>query len=83
MGQSLTYGTELAVGVALFTVCTVGFRATLGLATSRARLVAALLALATVPLGTEWSATSELTALTAIVAGALLVEARKDVATRG
>jgi len=76
-------GTELAVGVALFTACTVGFRATLGLATSRARLVAALLALATVPLGTEWSATSELAALTAIVAGALLVEAREDVAKRG
>ena len=73
-------GTELAVGVALFTACTVGFRMTLGLGVSRARLVAALLALATVPLGTELSATSELAALTAIVAGALVVEAR---GTRG
>jgi low temperature requirement protein LtrA len=75
-------GTELAVGVALFTACTVGFRMTLGLGVSRARLVAALLALATVPLGTEWSATSELAALTAIVVAALVVEARGDVAGR-
>ena len=69
-------GTELAVGVALFTACTVGFRMTLGLGVSRARLVAALLALTTVPLGTEWSATAELAALTAIVAAALVIEAR-------
>jgi low temperature requirement protein LtrA len=71
-------GTELAVGVALFTACTVGFRATLGLGVSMPRLVAALLAIATVPLGTEWTATSELAALTVIVAGALAVEARSS-----
>jgi low temperature requirement protein LtrA len=67
-------GIELAVGVALFTACTVGFRATLGLAVGRARLVAAALALATIPVGTQLSATAQLVALTAIVTGALAVE---------
>jgi low temperature requirement protein LtrA len=69
-------GSELAVGVALFTACTVGFRTTLGLGVSRARLVAAAAALATIPVGTEWTAAGELAALTFIVAGALVVEAR-------
>jgi low temperature requirement protein LtrA len=72
-------GIELAVGVGLFTACTVGFRRTLGLGTSRARLVAAALALATIPLGTDASAVLQLAALTAIVVGALLVEARAEV----
>ena len=49
-------GLELAVGVALFTACTVGFRATLGLGISRERLLAAGAALATIPLGLYWSA---------------------------
>jgi low temperature requirement protein LtrA len=67
-------GIELALGVALFTACTVGFRATLGLAVGRARLVGAALALATIPVGTQLSATAQLVALTAIVVGALAVE---------
>jgi low temperature requirement protein LtrA len=72
-------GVELAVGVALFTACTVGFRRTLGLGTSRSRIVAAAAALATIPLGTEWSAVAQLAALTAIVVGSLLLEARSEV----
>jgi low temperature requirement protein LtrA len=71
-------GIELGVGVALFVVCTVGFRTTLGLGVSRARLVSAVAALATIPLGTEWSAAAQLGALMLIVAAALLVEARAD-----
>jgi low temperature requirement protein LtrA len=67
-------GVELAVGVALFTACTVGFRATLGLGISRERLLAAGAALATIPLGTQWSAAAQLVALTAIVVGALVIE---------
>ncbi len=69
-------GLELGVGVSLFTACTVGFRTTLGIGVSRSRLVAAATALATIPIGTEWSATGQLAVLTAIVFGALLVEAR-------
>jgi low temperature requirement protein LtrA len=77
-------GTELAIGVALFVASTVGFRTRLGLGVSRARLLAAAAALATIPLGTEWSATAQLAALTAIVVGALLVEARPSgLRTRG
>ena len=72
-------GIELAAGVGLFTACTVGFRRTLGLGTSGARLVAAALALATIPLGTDASAVLQLAALTAIVVAALLVEARGEV----
>ena len=70
------FGLELGVGVALFVVCTVGFRTTLGLGFSRGRLTAAAAALATIPLGTAWSASAQLAALTAIVVAALLVEAR-------
>ena len=65
-------GMELGVGVALFAACTVGFRTTLGLGVSRSRLVAAAAALATIPLGTEWSAAGQLAALTAIVVAALV-----------
>jgi len=72
-------GLELAVGVALFTACTVGFRATLGLGMSRERLLAAGVALATIPLGLRVSALAQLVALTAIVVGALVFEGK----TRG
>jgi low temperature requirement protein LtrA len=71
-------GVELAVGVALFSACTVGFRSTLGIGVSRSRLAAAAAALATIPIGTEWTAAGELAVLTAIVVAALLVEARHD-----
>jgi hypothetical protein len=43
---------------------------------SRARLLAAAAALATIPVGTEWTAAGELALLTLIVAAALVVEAR-------
>ena len=76
-------GTELGVGVALFTISTVGFRTTLGIGVSRSRLVAAGAALATIPIGTEWSAVGELAVLTAIVVAALLVEARHAVELPG
>ena len=44
---------ELAVGVALFLACDVGFRRTLGIPGGGVRLAAAAAALATIPLGTE------------------------------
>jgi low temperature requirement protein LtrA len=69
-------GLELAVGVSLFVACTVGFRTTLGLGISRERLLAAAVALATIPLGLAWSALAQLVALTAIVVAALAVEGR-------
>jgi low temperature requirement protein LtrA len=72
-------GLELGVGVALFAACTVGFRTALGIGVSRSRLVAAAAALATIPIGTEWTAAGQLAVLTAIVVAALLVEARRDV----
>ena len=71
-------GVELAVGAGLFIVSTAGFARTLGLGSRHVRLVAAALALATVPIGTEWTATGQLAALTAIVVGALIVEARRS-----
>ena len=70
-------GLELAVGVALFIACTAGFVAALGLGSRLVRLVAAALALATIPLGTEWTAASQLAALTLIISVALVVEARR------
>jgi low temperature requirement protein LtrA len=70
-------GVELAVGVALFLWCTVGFCRTLGLRTSVPRLIAGATALATIPVGTEWTAAAQLAALVAIVAAALVVEGRR------
>ena len=70
-------GAELGVGVALFVWGTVGFTRALGLGVSTPRLVAGAAALATIPIGTEWTAAAELAALTAIVAAALLVEGRR------
>ena len=67
------------MGVALFAACTVGFRTTLGIGVSRSRLVAAAAALATIPIGTEWTAAGELAVLTAIVVAALVIEARHGV----
>jgi low temperature requirement protein LtrA len=67
-------GIELALGVAIFLWCSVGFCRTLGLDTSAPRLVAGAAALATIPIGTELSAAAQLGALAAIVAAALLVE---------
>jgi len=70
-------GVELAVGVALFVACTAGFAKTLGIGSRRIRLGAAVLALLTVPVGTEWTAVGQLALLTAIVVLALILEARR------
>jgi low temperature requirement protein LtrA len=67
-------GVELGVGVALFVWCTVGFCRALGLGSSVPRLVGGAAALATIPIGTEWTAVAQLGALVAIVAVALVVE---------
>jgi low temperature requirement protein LtrA len=65
---------ELAAGTALFLLCEVGFRQTLGIGRSGIRIAAALAALATIPLGTELDAKAEIGVLAAIVAGALALE---------
>jgi len=69
---------ELAVGVALFISCDVGFRRTLGIPRGGTRLSAAVLALATVPLGTELAAAVQLGALAVVVAAALAFEGVRD-----
>ena len=65
---------ELAAGTALFLLCEVGFRRTLGIGRSGIRIAAAVAALATIPLGTELDAKAEIGALAGIVALALAVE---------
>ena len=76
-------GIELGVGVALFVWCIVGFCRTLGLAMSPPRLVAGAAALATVPIGTEWTAAAQLAVLVAIVAVALVVEGHRGLSENG
>jgi low temperature requirement protein LtrA len=65
----------LGAGAALFILCEVGFRRTFGLERNRARLVAAVAAVATIPIGTELSAAAQIGAIAALVAAALAVEA--------
>jgi low temperature requirement protein LtrA len=65
---------ELAAGTALFLLCEVGFRRTLGIRRGGIRIAAALAALATIPLGTELDAKAEIGALAAIVVVALAAE---------
>jgi low temperature requirement protein LtrA len=67
----------LGGGVALFLAADVGFRRVLGLGRSLHRAVAALLALATIPLGSELAAVAQLAALVVVLAGALAGE-RED-----
>jgi low temperature requirement protein LtrA len=64
----------LGGGVALFLAADVGFRRVLGLGRSLHRAVAALLALATVPLGSEVAAVAQLAALVVLLAAALAGE---------
>jgi low temperature requirement protein LtrA len=64
----------LGGGVALFLAADVGFRRVLGLGRSVHRAVAAGLALATVPLGSEIAAVAQLAALVVILAVALAGE---------
>jgi low temperature requirement protein LtrA len=68
---------ELAAGVAFFVACDVGFRRTLGITGGRVRLLAAAVALATIPLGLELAASAQVGALAAVVAAALVVEGRR------
>jgi low temperature requirement protein LtrA len=72
---------ELAVGVALFLVCEVGFRRTLGIGRGGARLVAAAVALATIPIGTAFDAKAQIATLAAIVVLALVTEGVRRVAS--
>ncbi|HEX6696961.1 MAG TPA: low temperature requirement protein A [Solirubrobacteraceae bacterium] len=64
----------LGGGVALFLAADVAFRRVLGLGRSVHRAVAALLALATVPLGSEVAAVAQLAALVVLLAVALAGE---------
>jgi low temperature requirement protein LtrA len=64
----------LGGGVALFLAADVGFRRVLGLGRSLHRAVAALLALATIPLGSEVAAVAQLAALVALLGVALAGE---------
>jgi low temperature requirement protein LtrA len=72
----------LAVGTALFIICDVGFRRTFGIARNDARLLAAPLLLATIPLGTEVDAVVQIVVIVGIVTVALVAEARPERARR-
>jgi low temperature requirement protein LtrA len=78
-GDSLTFARSLALGggVACFLVGDALFRRTLSIGESRWRLLAAGLALATVPLGPEVSAVAELACLFAFVLACLFLELRE------
>jgi low temperature requirement protein LtrA len=73
---------ELAVGVALFLACDVGFRRALGISNGGVRLVAAAVALGTIPIGTEAAAAAQVGALAGLAACALAIEAWKAGARR-
>jgi hypothetical protein len=60
--------------VAAFVACEVGFRWTFGLTRSQVRLVAAAVALATIPLGTKVCVLAQIGALTAMIVIALTAE---------
>lgn len=70
-GQALA----LAGGISLYLVGDIWFRRVMGIGPSWIRLGAAVLSLATIPIGV-FMASLQLTALLAILAGALLLEAR-------
>jgi low temperature requirement protein LtrA len=71
--DALTYGQALALGggVAVFLAADVAFRRVLGLGRSPHRAVAALAALATIPLGAEVAAVAQIGVLAAVLALAL------------
>ena len=70
----LWVASELAIGAALFVACDVGFRRALGVPRGGTRLVAAVLALFTIPLGASLDAKTQIAALAAIVIAVLVVE---------
>jgi low temperature requirement protein LtrA len=71
----------LALGLSVFLAGDVYFRHVLGLGRGGLRLVAAVLAPATIPLGTEVSAFAEVAALVAVIVAALAVEQRFEPAS--
>jgi low temperature requirement protein LtrA len=75
-GAPLSFARSLALGggVACFLVGDALFRCTLSIGAPRWRLVAAALALATVPVGPEVSAVAELAALFAVLMACLVLE---------
>jgi low temperature requirement protein LtrA len=78
-GEPLSFARSLALGggVACFFVGDALFRRTLSIGEVRWRLLAAALALATVPLGQEIAAVAELACLFAFVFGCLVLELRR------
>ena len=66
----------LGGGVALFLVGDISFRRALEIQPRVFRMSGAVLALATIPVGSYWSAAAQLTLLVAILCGMLLVETR-------
>jgi len=70
----------LAGGTALFVASDVGFRRTFGLVRNRVRGVVAVLALATIPLGTEVGAAVQVAVLAALVLAGALAEQREAAA---
>ena len=72
----LPHALLLSGGVALFLVADILFRHTLQLGRSTYRIAAAVLALATIPLGLAVSALTQLTTLVLVLAGPLLLETR-------
>jgi low temperature requirement protein LtrA len=62
----------LAAGTALFIACDAGFRRSFGLARNSKRLIAAAVALVTIPLGIEVGGAAQVGALAAILIAALL-----------
>ncbi len=67
---------ELGAGVALFLFAEAAFRRVLQIASSGARVVAALACVATIPLGTQVAAAAQLAALVVLPAAAFAYEAR-------
>ena len=73
----------LAVGVSVFILGDVLFRRALRIGPSANRLAVAILAPATIPLGTQVSAFAQLAALVALIVAALAAEQRPDRAGHG
>jgi low temperature requirement protein LtrA len=84
-GHPLSPGRSLALGggIACFFLGDALFRRTLSMGRLRWRLLAAVLALATVPLGPEVAAVAQLTCLFAFVGGCLLLEVSGRTPARG
>ena len=70
----LAHALLLSGGVAVFLAGDIGFRRTLRLGPSRLRAVAAVLALATIPLGLEASAVLQLSLMGIVLSGSLAAE---------